>query len=540
MGLRMPEKIARSIEELSKGLPKDFTYRRLAKATTKFELQAGERADISTITTDAVDRDGECVIPKGGDWNDYNRVVTFCHLYDQLPVGSNWWMKAVANSIIAKTGYPVAPPDWQGPWLPSAILHLMQQPVPTCTGKSIGFLPLNIRTATREEIDQRPELKNVPIIDRWRGIEYAVCTVAANQQADMLVVSKCRESGMIDGDTADIVRKGMEAFAPIIKIENLITQTPVSPELLASNAPTPRRSIVIPAPSSPIIINSPNRSKSKMATPAAYQHLDFQPPKDVVKAHKEGVERDEAGESAGHATPEMVAMARHCAMGGECSPDFARKCKYFHEANPNHTTAKPGTPACCLAMLHGGVAGKAYYGELAKSMDMADSAPGPGPATAIDENSATTAAAKAAKAKKDAMDGDGGSENSMADGGAAVRTEAMPMCPACKVNKDVTMMKPADGETKATYGCKMCGKEFSAVETIGDTGVTGPDAVDGGAMLPGADKPAEKVVTLVAQKMSEADMELLVGQILESEHEQLEAKAIAKAEDMIILSLGGV
>ncbi len=105
------------------------------------------------------------------------------------------------GSLIAKTHYPQKPNDWgDAPWLPSAVLHLMQQPVPTCTGKSIGFLPLNIREATAEERAKRPELAGVPIIDKAAGIEYAVAPLPCNPQAQMEAVSKGREAGLIDDE----------------------------------------------------------------------------------------------------------------------------------------------------------------------------------------------------------------------------------------------------------------------------------------------------------------------------------------------------
>lgn len=198
-GFRIPEALARRIDELSRNLPKDFTYRRLSRKSDEFTIDAGERTDVSFITTDALDRDGEVVIPSGGDWSTYNRVVTFAHRYDQLPVGSNWWIRPRGQGLIAKTHYPDKPKDWgDAPWLPSAILHLMQQPVPTCTGKSIGFLPLNVRGATSDEIANRPELRGARVIDRWIGVEYAVVPVPCNPEAEMQAVAKGIEMGLID------------------------------------------------------------------------------------------------------------------------------------------------------------------------------------------------------------------------------------------------------------------------------------------------------------------------------------------------------
>ena len=52
--------------------------------------------------------------------------------------------------------------------------------------------------------------------------------------------------------------------------------------------------------------------------PQTYQHLDFQPPKDVIAAHKDGMARCDAGECKGHATPDMMAMCKHLAALKAC------------------------------------------------------------------------------------------------------------------------------------------------------------------------------------------------------------------------------
>ena len=217
-GFVMPEALARRIDELSRSLPRDFGYRRLARKSESFTLDPGERTDVSFITTDAVDRDGECVLPAGGDWSTYNRVVTFAHRYDQLPVGSNWWIRPKGNGLVAKTHYPDKPADWgDAPWLPSAILHLMRQMVPTCTGKSIGFLPLNVRAATSAEIEHRPELRGVRVIDRWVGVEYAVVPVPCNPEAEMQAVAKGLELGLIDEKVVRLLTEAAEAPVSVKK-----------------------------------------------------------------------------------------------------------------------------------------------------------------------------------------------------------------------------------------------------------------------------------------------------------------------------------
>ena len=193
----MPEALARKIDELSRGLPRDFTYRRLARKSDEFTLDAGERTDVSFITTDAVDRDGEVVIPAGGDWSSYNRVVTFSHRYDQFPVGSNWWIRAKGNGLIAKTHYPQKPSDWgDTPWLPSRDSAL--------------------DAATRADVHREehrlpaPELRGVRIIDRWLGVEYAVAPVPCNPEAEMHAVAKGLESGVIDERVVRLISESAE------------------------------------------------------------------------------------------------------------------------------------------------------------------------------------------------------------------------------------------------------------------------------------------------------------------------------------------
>jgi hypothetical protein len=219
-GLRMPEETARAIEAVSKGISKDFVYQRRAKAAAKFELVPGERADVSYITTDAPDRDDEVMITKGGDWTQYNKVVTWCHTYgpvegyNGLPVGACQWMKAGktdtgSNGIIAKTLYYDRPADYQGEWLPDAIVHMQKQDPPALTGKSIGFIPLHAREATKSELKERPEWSGKALIDKWMGFEYCVAPVPCNPEAEAIVLAK----GKIDPATKAMIRKTMEELS---------------------------------------------------------------------------------------------------------------------------------------------------------------------------------------------------------------------------------------------------------------------------------------------------------------------------------------
>lgn len=209
-GFAMPEKTARRIEEASKVLPRDFTYRRHGYNAKQARTDVSERTEVSIITSDAVDRDRECVLPAGGDWGAYNRVVPFCHKYDELPAGFNQWIKPVGRTLEGKTQYPVKPADWgDAPWMPSAIWHMLTQDVPTLGAKSIGFLPLNVRQATPSEKSARPELDGIPIIDKWLGLEYSCVVIPANPESEIVAVSKALKEGKIDARIAEVIMKSV-------------------------------------------------------------------------------------------------------------------------------------------------------------------------------------------------------------------------------------------------------------------------------------------------------------------------------------------
>jgi hypothetical protein len=237
-GLRMPEATARAIEAVAKTLPQtdEFAYRRKAKAAVEMRMEPGERADVSFITTDAVDREGEVVLPKGGKWTDYNRVVTWCHSYgpqdgyNGLPVGTNLWIKPAETSkgmgLLGKTRYHTKPEGWAGDWMPDAVLHLMQQDPPACTGKSIGFIPLNIRQASKKEIEANPDYADAPVIDKWIGFEYAACPVPMNQEAEMETVSKC----VADLGTRAIIAKALGVTVKVPVVEEVVQEV-IAPAL---------------------------------------------------------------------------------------------------------------------------------------------------------------------------------------------------------------------------------------------------------------------------------------------------------------------
>ena len=157
--------------------------------------------DISLVTSDAVDRDNEVMLPSGANWTQFrkNPVVTWAHHYDELPVGRAMWVRRVKeegqNGWLAKTRYTSAPEDWAGTWFPDAVWHMIKEG--DLRGKSVGFIPTEMSSPTEKEIEARPALAGVSMMLRkFTILEYAVAPVQSNPDAYVVAVGKARETGL--------------------------------------------------------------------------------------------------------------------------------------------------------------------------------------------------------------------------------------------------------------------------------------------------------------------------------------------------------
>jgi len=202
-GFPMPSALASEIDRLWKDVSseiKTLGYQRRASVSAASNFSEDERADTSYVTSDAVDRDREVVLPEGGDWKEFkkNPVVTFAHRYDELPVGRAAWVKRVQDKVngwLAKTLYTERPDDWEGSWFADAVWHFVKSGV--LRGKSIGFLPLAGSAPEEKEIKARPELAGVSfMIRKWLALEYAVAPVQSNPDALVTAVNKAKELGL--------------------------------------------------------------------------------------------------------------------------------------------------------------------------------------------------------------------------------------------------------------------------------------------------------------------------------------------------------
>jgi hypothetical protein len=178
----MKDAQAKLLEERLKGAPREeaFAFRRLRLARGLAEWQPEGRCDVSWITEESPDRAGDVVLARGMDDGHFqlNPLVTLNHNYEEPPVGRSMWRKRVQEGTLvgvkAKTYYPPRPETWaDGPWPPDVAFDLVQAGL--LLGKSIGFVPLQLREPTTEE-RKIPALKGVRfVIEKWLLVEYACC-----------------------------------------------------------------------------------------------------------------------------------------------------------------------------------------------------------------------------------------------------------------------------------------------------------------------------------------------------------------------------
>lgn len=197
-GLPMKDAQAKALEERLRALPQEdaFTLRRASFERGVSELQPGERADVSWITEETPDRLGDIVVAQGMDDSHFqlNPIVTLNHAYDEPPVGRSLWRRRARDGayrgVKAKTHYPARPDGWTlSDWPPDQAFELVKAGL--LRGKSIGFLPLKLRSPTAEEIQRNPDYAKVRyIIEEWLLVEYACCYLPMQPNAVVETVSK--------------------------------------------------------------------------------------------------------------------------------------------------------------------------------------------------------------------------------------------------------------------------------------------------------------------------------------------------------------
>jgi|GEM_PF-1364661 len=190
LGFPMQEKDARELEEmLDTGEWSHCTIR-------KSEMDGvfpGERSDISVISDDTIDKDGDVIDPKSVSFERFrqNPVVAYNHMYDIPPIGKSLWQKLVGgNTWKAKTQYISRPETHprEAAWLPDSIFHMIQSG--SMRGKSLGGA-VKWRGVTEEDVATHPTWKSARrVSEKVVVYEYSACPLAVNNNTVVEEVSK--------------------------------------------------------------------------------------------------------------------------------------------------------------------------------------------------------------------------------------------------------------------------------------------------------------------------------------------------------------
>lgn len=148
-----------------------------------------ERSFVATITTETVDRDGDVVLAKGLDFENFlkNPVVLLGHPMGiegiaDLPIGRATWIKAKGRKVIAEVA--PAPTD-----MGNEVFDLIKGGF--LNAVSIGFRSIDAGPPTEKELRKHPEWAGANRIFRESElVEFSVVNVPANPDALISAIRK--------------------------------------------------------------------------------------------------------------------------------------------------------------------------------------------------------------------------------------------------------------------------------------------------------------------------------------------------------------
>lgn len=158
---------------------------------TKIATEPGARWVIARISTKAVDRDGDVLLPEGLNLADYNANPVVLESHDpNKPIGTAAIVKR-DDDIVARVTFadrPASLPE-AVEWRPDTIHDLYKQGVLRAFSVGFDVPPGGVRAADhRDKSQYGPRVRQV--ITNWDLAELSVVSVPANQEALATAVSK--------------------------------------------------------------------------------------------------------------------------------------------------------------------------------------------------------------------------------------------------------------------------------------------------------------------------------------------------------------
>lgn len=180
------------------------------------KIDRNEKTITHYITSDTIDRDGDIVIPSGGDFSNYlkNPIVLFMH-NQYYPIGKNLWLKIEKSGdneyLLAKTKISDKTD------LAQDIFNLYEEKI--LNAWSIGFKP-NWEKA--EQIDKGWKF------NEWELLEYSAVSIPANPDALTTAIKMVKNEELRNRFEIENIKNQLLSInnknEDIIKLENEIAE----------------------------------------------------------------------------------------------------------------------------------------------------------------------------------------------------------------------------------------------------------------------------------------------------------------------------
>ncbi len=153
-------------------------------------LKSSAKGFTATITTNALDRDNEIVIPDGMNSKEYDKNPLLLWNHDATkPIGKCVGLTRKTGAVVGEFEFAQRPEGFEGSFFPEFVAALVGQGV--VRGVSICCIPEPNGTRIANEIDRKKYGESLRTVhSRWKLIEVSIAPLQANPEALITAVKK--------------------------------------------------------------------------------------------------------------------------------------------------------------------------------------------------------------------------------------------------------------------------------------------------------------------------------------------------------------
>lgn len=150
----------------------------------------GVKGFTATITTDAVDRDGEVLVPQGCNSKDWERNPVLLWMHDMSrPVGRGVALRRMERSLEADFSFAPRPAGYEGEWHPDFARGMVESGAVSAVSVGATYMRHGVRQATQRDKDTYGR-DCERVISHWSLHEVSLVSVPANQEALLTAIRK--------------------------------------------------------------------------------------------------------------------------------------------------------------------------------------------------------------------------------------------------------------------------------------------------------------------------------------------------------------